>query len=131
MDNGGEAVVQFGHVRAAFVLVMVLAELDANFAGRGRVDSGCGEGGGADVVGVVGLAAAAVSPPAERQFWDSCVVFQDQLSVISCDASLLFPLILGAVAALSFVHVEGLTAISNAVIVPVSVAEARQSISTI
>lgn len=93
-----EAVVQLGYVRAAFVFVVVLAELNADFAGRGGVNGGSRKVGGDErVVGVVGLtAAAAVPPPAQREFGDAVwrVVFQDQLGVIACDLSLLLPLLL-------------------------------------
>lgn len=101
VDRGSEAVIQLGDVRAALLLIVVFAELDADLAGRGRVDGGGGEVGGSD--GVVGLAATAVPPPAERQLGDARVVLQDQLRVVPRDAPLFLAPVLRAAPALSFV----------------------------
>lgn len=124
VDRGGEAVVQLGDVRAAFLLVVVFAELDADLAGRGRVDRRGGQAGRSD--GVAGLAAAAVPPPAERQFGDARVVLQDQLSVVPRDAALLLAPVLRAAAALGFVPAQRLAAVGQPVVLPVPVCKIHQ-----
>ena len=132
MHHGGEAVIQFGDVRAAFVLIVLFAELNADFAGRGGVDRRGREGGGADgIAGIVGFATAAVPPPAERQFGDARVVLQDQLRVVTRDLAFLLPLVLGPTAALPLVPAEGFAAVGDPVVVPVSLRDAQQHVATV